>query len=354
MPAASGRSLAELLVLAALLPLPAEPAAAQGLAQDRQPVAVLELSVAGAAPGEAARITQGLREALAAIGRFAPLPPARPRAGAPVEDPAEDCGEPECAAEVGRRLGVPWVVVGQGTRVPPRAWQLAVQLVEADAGRTMRTRTLYLEGALEALLSDGIPRLARGLSGESEDVPVAAPTSSLPEPRPLPRHASPGAPPGAQVALRLALLPAWVEGPLREQAQRSYREQAARLAEAEPDGHPVVIAHAPFALPGATPLPNAGGVAERLWLGSGMNARPHLPYARQMGRTLGVQAVLVLRVVATPRESAVQAWVIDVASGEVVLEAGRASPERLGDALRERARRAVRIYLERYLPLEQR
>ena len=62
---------------------------------------------------------------------------------------------------------------------------------------------------------------------------------------------------------------------------------------------------------------------------------------------MGVDAVLLYRIRAERAAGGVQVFVVDVASGRTVVEDARSTAERLGEVLRDRTRRAVRVYLAR-------
>ncbi len=307
-------------------------------------IAVLELERVGASAEEGAAVTERLRETLLATGRFSLVPRAQLQPALGGVAP-QDCASTECAVKVAHALGVHRIVTGRIARLPPRAWQASVQLLDVDSAEALEVKTLYLEGDLAALLADGVPRLARALAGEAEDAPTleGSATAQPPGAAPAPRRQA--APDGA---VRVAILPAYLDGEQADEAARRLPALIARLGLAGEAPRRIVVSHSFYPVSGAAAISARAGLVERTWQGAGPRVRPDVAFVQRLGRDLGVDAALLYRVRAERGLGAVQVIVVDVQSGRSVLEEARAPAARLPDVLRDRTRRAVRIYLERF------
>jgi len=337
-------------------PVPSAPAAKPAAAIPGGPelIAVLDLDVLGASAEEGAAVTERLRETLFDTGRFTLVN--RGQIKQILDEQAlqqTGCTGTECAVRVGRILGVRRIVTGRITKIPPRAWQASVQVVDVETAETLEDKTLYLEGSLAALLSDGVPRLARALAGEDEDLTpppdssgLAEPVAAAPQPRPVPRRPPAATPPDG--ALRVAILPAYVDGALADEVNRRLPNFMAKLGELGETSRRFVITHSFYPAAGAAGIKTRGELEERAWQGMGQRARPDLAYIQRLGRSLGVDVALLYRIRAGARQGGVRVYVVDVASGNAVVEEARSPAERLATVLQERTRRAVRVYLVRY------
>jgi hypothetical protein len=336
----------------------AAPPASAPTGADAEPIAVLELDVAGATAEEGAAVTERLREALFGTGRFTLVN--RAQLGQILDEQAlqqSGCTSAECAVRVGRLLGVRRIVTGRLTRIPPRAWQVSAQEVDVETAETLEMKTQYLEGDLGALLQDGVPRLARALAGESEEAAAEGETGGEgsahggPPLQPAAKPVRPAAvvpPVPAEGAVRLAVLPAYVDGTLAGEASERLPQFVARFGTVNEETRRFHITHSFYPLAGASRLGTRAGLEERVWQGAGPRVRPDVAYVQRLGRELGVDAAVLYRIRAERTVGSVQVYVVDMATGRSVLEEGRGAAGSLADVLRDRTRRAVRVYLERY------
>ena len=131
-------------------------------------VALLELVQQGERQTEAQALTLRLQDALVTTGRWSLLHrnrvvDAQSRAGHGVIP----CAEAECAAEVGMRLDVPWVLAGTLARNPEGGWEILLIRVRVATRLAVQTENLSFTGDFSDLMDQGVWRVELALSGLS-------------------------------------------------------------------------------------------------------------------------------------------------------------------------------------------
>jgi N-acetylneuraminic acid mutarotase/TolB-like protein len=172
------RVLAGFLLLAGLAAAPL--ARAQGEAEaDRDLIAVLDLNVVGGTEVEGVAISNSLREELLKTGRYKLIN--RNQMEAVLEEQALQqvaCTGTACVADVGKVLGVAFIVTGSVTKISPELMQVSASLIDVSTAETLRAESILHEGNLVTLLRTGIPSLAAKLAnvqrGQAAPPPVQA------------------------------------------------------------------------------------------------------------------------------------------------------------------------------------
>jgi TolB-like protein len=170
------------LLLPALAPL----AWAQGQANGRKLIAVLDLEAVGATKVEASAMTDRLREELLKTGNYTMVD--RSQMEAVLNEQAlqqAGCTSQECAVQVGQVLGVREIVTGRVTKITEEQWLVSAQMIDVETAETLRAESLRHRGDFFTMMDVTIVTLATKLSGAAAiarqpAVPPAVPPPAQP------------------------------------------------------------------------------------------------------------------------------------------------------------------------------
>lgn len=149
--------------------------------QDKELVAVLDLSAVEASDAEAAALTNRMRELLLKSGRVTLVD--RSQMKAVLDEQAlqqTGCTTQECAVQVGRVLGVRKIVAGEVIKVSDEVWLVSALMVDVETAETLRLESLRHRGDFFALMDEGVKRLVQKfIAGTGRDGDRAAPAAML-------------------------------------------------------------------------------------------------------------------------------------------------------------------------------
>ncbi len=134
--------------------------------QGKPHIAVLDLETHGAEAAEVESISEVLREAFVASGRFVVVD--RTLTRKILEEWAlQQSGavDEEKAIKVGKLFNVQYIVTGRLSKFDEDGWQVAAVLLDAQSGVTRQAKVIRHQGNFFSLLDNKVPQLAATLAG---------------------------------------------------------------------------------------------------------------------------------------------------------------------------------------------
>lgn len=141
---------------------PAKPA-------EKELVAVLDFQATGATREQAIAVADVVRQRLLESGRFRLVE--REMMDKILQEQAfqqTGCTSQECAAQVGKILGVRKMINGKLSKVGEKTWVLSGTMTDVETAETLRAATVTKEGEFITVLEDGTASLTVRLIGQKE------------------------------------------------------------------------------------------------------------------------------------------------------------------------------------------
>jgi TolB-like protein len=154
------------------------------IAQEKVPVAVLDLEGKGVSELESSTLSDRLRIELFKTKAFEVME--RDKMNNILQEQGfqqSGCTSAECAVQIGKLIGVKKIVAGNIGKVG-RIWTISLRIIDIETGKIENTAVEDIDAPIEELLIKAIPNIAKNLAGIQAPAPAPAPVAAQPVPEP--------------------------------------------------------------------------------------------------------------------------------------------------------------------------